>query len=103
MMFTGIVEEMGALAASEAAPGGIRLVFEAGTVLDGTHIGDSISVNGCCLTVVDMGPGWWASDAVPETLSRTNLGAPAPRRPGQPGAVGQRREPVGRAPGPGPR
>ncbi len=77
-MFTGIVEEMGALAASEAAPGGIRLVFKSGTVLDGTRIGDSISVNGCCLTVVDMGPGWWASDAVPETLSRTNLGALRP-------------------------
>jgi riboflavin synthase len=73
-MFTGLVEEMGALDASEAVPEGIRLVFKAATVLDGTHIGDSISVNGCCLTVVDMGPGWWASDAVPETLSRTNLG-----------------------------
>jgi riboflavin synthase len=77
-MFTGIVEEMGALAASEAAPGGIRLVFQAGAVLDGTGIGDSISVNGCCLTVVDMGEDWWASDAVPETLGRTNLGALRP-------------------------
>jgi riboflavin synthase len=77
-MFTGIVEEMGALATSEAVPDGIRLVFDARTVLAGTHIGDSISVNGCCLTVVDMGPDWWASDAVPETLRRTNLGALRP-------------------------
>jgi riboflavin synthase len=77
-MFTGIVEEMGTLVASEAVPGGIRLVFEAGTVIDGTNVGDSISVNGCCLTVVDMGAGWWAADAVPETLSRTNLGALRP-------------------------
>jgi riboflavin synthase len=77
-MFTGIVEEVGTLAASEAAPGGIRLVFQAGTVIDGTRVGDSISVNGCCLTVVDMGPGRWAADAVAETLSRTNLGALRP-------------------------
>jgi len=77
-MFTGIVEEMGTLTAGEAAPGGIRLVFEAGTVIDGTRVGDSISVNGCCLTVVDIGPGRWAADAVPETLSRTNLGALRP-------------------------
>jgi riboflavin synthase len=77
-MFTGIVEEVGTLAASEAAPGGIRLVFQAGTVIDGTRVGDSISVNGCCLTVVDMGPGRWAADAVAETLSRTNLGTLRP-------------------------
>ncbi|HET6964449.1 MAG TPA: riboflavin synthase [Acidimicrobiales bacterium] len=77
-MFTGIVEEMGALSAREdspGAPGGTRLVFSAGLVTEGTSVGDSISVNGCCLTVVDMGPGWWAADAVAETLSRTNLGA----------------------------
>jgi riboflavin synthase len=79
-MFTGIVEEMGALASSEPVPGGVRLVFEAATVLEGTHLGDSISVNGCCLTVVDVGPGWWACDAVAETLSRSSLGS---LRPGQ--------------------
>ena len=82
-MFTGIVEEMGALTAREdgAAPGAARLVFSAATVTDGTSIGDSISVNGCCLTVVDLGPGWWAADAVAETLARTNLGALAPGDP----------------------
>ena len=75
-MFTGIVEEMGTLSAREetaSAPGGARLVFNAAVVTGGTAIGDSISVNGCCLTVVDQGPGWWAADAVAETLSRTNL------------------------------
>ncbi len=75
-MFTGIVEEMGVLSAretSQSAEGGSRLVFNADVVLDGTAIGDSISVNGCCLTVVDLGPGWWAADAVAETLLRTNL------------------------------
>lgn len=75
-MFTGIVEELGVLSARDdapAAPGGARMVFSAATVTEGTAIGDSISVNGCCLTVVDQGPGWWAADAVAETLSRTNL------------------------------
>jgi riboflavin synthase len=73
-MFTGIVEEMGAVATNEPAPEGARLVFQAKVVIDETAIGDSISVNGCCLTVVDTGAGWWAADAVQETLTRTNLG-----------------------------
>jgi len=71
-MFTGIVEELGTLSARD--PVGARLVFNATRVLEGTRIGDSISVSGCCLTVVDLGPDWWAADAVAETLSRTNLG-----------------------------
>jgi riboflavin synthase len=76
-VFTGIVEEMGTLASAEGA----RLVFAAGTVTDGSRVGDSIAVNGCCLTVVELGPGWWAADVVAETLNRTNLGA---LRPGDP-------------------
>lgn len=75
-MFTGIVEEMGTLSArdgSTTATGGVRLVFNAAVVTEGTAVGDSISVNGCCLTVVDQGPGWWAAEAVAETLARTNL------------------------------
>jgi len=78
VMFTGIVEEMGSLAAAEVAGDGSRLVFSAQTVTGGSRIGDSIAVNGCCLTVVDIGPGWWAADAVSETLLRTNLGALRP-------------------------
>jgi riboflavin synthase len=77
-MFTGIVEEMGTVAANESSPAGARLVFDAKLVLDETSIGDSISVNGCCLTVVDTGSGWWAADAVQETLARTNLGSLGP-------------------------
>ena len=83
-MFTGIVEEVGTLtsrAPSPDAEGGQRLVFEAGLVLEGTAIGDSVAVNGCCLTVVDSGPDWWAADAVAETLGRTNLGALQPGDP----------------------
>ncbi len=85
-VFTGIVEEMGTLVATDPIDSGTtdqgrRLVLAAATVIDGARIGDSISVNGCCLTVVDLGPGWWAADAVPETLGRTNLGD---LRPGDP-------------------
>jgi riboflavin synthase len=77
-MFTGIVEEMGALVSADRDPAGVaptRLVFSASLVLEGSGIGDSIAVNGCCLTVTATGPGWWGADAVAETLARTNLGA----------------------------
>ncbi len=69
-MFTGIVEELGRLRDRD----GCRFTFEAESVLDGAEIGASIAVNGCCLTVVDLGPGWWAADVVAETLDRTTLG-----------------------------
>src|SRR3954463_1828650 len=69
-MFTGIVEELGRLRSRD----GGRFVFEAAVVLEDAKIGDSISHNGCCLTVVEIGPGWYAVDAVDETLARTNLG-----------------------------
>jgi riboflavin synthase len=78
-MFTGIVEEMGVLQDRDERPGGVvRLVFAAPVVTEGTSVGDSVSVSGCCLTVVEIGSGWWAADAVEETLSRTNLGALVP-------------------------
>jgi len=69
-MFTGIVEEMGRLRDRD----GSRFAFDAVIVTDDAGIGDSIAVNGCCLTVVDIGDGWFAADAVDETLARTNLG-----------------------------
>jgi riboflavin synthase len=76
-MFTGIVEEIGEVASLEAgsAPGSTRLVFSARVVTDGTAVGDSVSVNGCCLTVTEIGTDWWAAEAVAETLARTNLSA----------------------------
>jgi len=55
--------------------GGARLVVDARTVIEDARLGDSIAVNGCCLTVVERGDGWWAADAVVETLDRTALGA----------------------------
>lgn len=69
-MFTGIVEELGRLAGRE----GRRFTFEAHVVASDAAVGGSIAVDGCCLTVVDRGEGWWAADVVDETLSRTTLG-----------------------------
>lgn len=76
-MFTGIVEELGRVRTREGA----RFTFAAKTVVEGTRPGDSIAVNGCCLTAVGVGPDWWAADAVPETLARTNLSGLAPGDP----------------------
>jgi riboflavin synthase len=73
-MFTGIVEELGRVRTMTANEGGARLEIEAKTVLDNAGIGDSIAVNGVCLTVVALGTDWWAADAVTETLARSTLG-----------------------------
>jgi riboflavin synthase len=74
-MFTGIVEELGTVRAVSANEGGARVEIAATTVLDDAAIGASISVNGCCLTVVALGEGCWAADAVTETLAHTALGS----------------------------
>ncbi len=74
-MFTGIVEELGRVRAVRRHEGGARLEIDASTVLADAVIGASIAVNGCCLTVVELGDGWWGADAVTETLMRTSLGA----------------------------
>jgi riboflavin synthase len=76
-MFTGLIEELGSLAGRD----GSRFTFAAALVVADAKIGDSISVNGCCLTVVELGPGSWAADVVDESLSRTTLGALAPGDP----------------------
>jgi len=68
-VFTGIVEEMGRVRARD----GGRFEIEAGAVLEGLGVGDSVAHNGCCLTVVEIGARWYAVEAVDETLSRTNL------------------------------
>jgi len=74
-MFTGIVEELGTVRALEPRADGARLEIEASsTLLEDARLGDSIAVNGCCLTLVDRGEGWWAADTVEETLRRTCLG-----------------------------
>jgi len=68
-MFTGIVEELGTVRARD----GGRFTFGATVVVEDLKVGDSVAVNGCCLTVVEVGDGWWRADAVDETLARTNL------------------------------
>ena len=70
-MFTGLVEELGSVADSD----GERYRFNAGVVLADSAIDDSIAVNGCCLTVVEVGDGWWEADVSAETARRTALGA----------------------------
>lgn len=74
-MFTGIVEELGTVVDRAAAPAGAaRLRVAAAVVTNGTRVGDSIAINGCCLTVEEAGDGWFAATAVAETLALTNLG-----------------------------
>ena len=73
-MFTGIVAEVGRIERVEPLEQGRRLVVRAGEVLAGLDVGDSIALNGACLTAVAVGEGWFAAEAVHETLIRTNLG-----------------------------
>jgi len=77
-VFTGIVEELGTVRDLSPIGDGLdataRLVIAATTVLGDATIGASIAVNGCCLTVVDLGDGWWATDVSRETLTRTVTG-----------------------------
>jgi riboflavin synthase len=74
-MFTGIVEELGRVRAVMPNAGGARIEIDCNGVLTDAALGDSIAVNGCCLTVVELGPGWWAADAQIETLERTTIGS----------------------------
>ena len=80
-MFTGLVEEVGTVRAVSPNGDGARVEIEASTVLADVEMGASIAVNGCCLTVVEWGDRWWAADAVPETMDRTNLGRLEPGDP----------------------
>jgi riboflavin synthase len=68
-MFTGIIEELGTVAAC-----GTRLVVTCSTVLEDAQNGSSIAVNGVCLTALDLMRDSFAADLAPETLARTNLG-----------------------------
>lgn len=73
-MFTGIVRELGRVAAVEGGADGVRLVVEAPQTAAAVAVGDSVSISGCCLTAVEVSGGRIAFDAVPETLRRTSLG-----------------------------
>lgn len=80
-MFTGLVEETGELLALERSAEGARLIVRAPLVTGDVHLGDSVAVNGCCLTVTAHEGQTLAFDLLAETLARTNLGALAPGAP----------------------
>lgn len=72
-MFTGLVEETGRLRSVRRAGRSLHLTVEAKKVLEDVQIGDSIAVNGVCLTVVSFTADSFTADAMPETYQRTNL------------------------------
>jgi riboflavin synthase len=80
-MFTGIVEELGTVEAVERQSDAVRLTVRATTVLTDSGLGESIAVNGCCLTVVSTGStdgsttDTWTADVMAETLAKTGLGS----------------------------
>ncbi|MEZ5429534.1 MAG: riboflavin synthase [Pyrinomonadaceae bacterium] len=73
-MFTGIIEELGKIVGLEKRSDGAKIRIGAKIVAEGTGDGDSIAVNGVCLTALDVAPGGFAADVSGETLSRSTLG-----------------------------
>lgn len=74
-MFTGIIEETGAVRSIISGSRSGELTIDAKTVLSGTRVGDSIAVNGVCLTVTRLTDSGFSADVMPETLRRTALGS----------------------------
>lgn len=74
-MFTGIVEERGTVASIEQLTNAARVAIRGTVVLSDVKAGDSIAVNGVCLTVVDLGPDFFTADVMEETLKRSSLDA----------------------------
>jgi riboflavin synthase len=86
-LFTGIVEELGTVESVEQLSDAVRLTVRATTVLEDIALGDSVAVNGCCLTVVSTGStgstdgaatDTWTADVMAETLAKTGLGSLVP-------------------------
>lgn len=77
-MFTGIVEELGTVAAYELHAAGARITIQCATVLTDLTPGASIAVNGACLTAVAITQDSFTADLAPETLARTNLASLKP-------------------------
>lgn len=78
-MFTGLIEGLGTVAAVETETAGIRLVIAPPALMldvgvDRCQLGDSVAINGCCLTVIEIRHDCWSFQAGTETLSKTNLG-----------------------------
>jgi len=72
-VFTGIVRELGRVVSADGGPDGVALVVEALSTAPDTSVGDSVSINGCCLTAEAVADGRISLHAVPETLGRTTL------------------------------
>ena len=73
-MFTGLVEEIGRVDSVEEQGDAVRLGIAATTVVEDAQLGDSIAVNGVCLTVAELGEGTFIADVMQESLNRSSLG-----------------------------
>jgi len=80
-VFTGIVEELGGVVELEVLERAARLTVRGPTVAADARVGDSVAVNGVCLTVTEAGDGAFSADVMAETLRRSSLG---PLREGDP-------------------
>lgn len=74
-MFTGLIEEVGTIAELRDTAGSVEITIQCAKVLDGLEVGDSIAVNGVCLTATGFSEANFFATATPETLSRSSLGA----------------------------
>lgn len=79
-MFTGIIEELGEIIAWEHGADAGRLTVRAPLAVSDAKHGDSISVSGVCLTVIEQGPDWFAADVMAESIAMSTLGEAAPGR-----------------------
>ncbi len=77
-MFTGIIEERGEIVAVEPSGDGVRMTVRAPLSVSDAHHGDSISVSGVCLTVIDQGDDWFTADVMRQSLDMATLGAFGP-------------------------
>lgn len=77
-MFTGIIEERGEIVAVAPSGDGVRMTVRAPLAVSDAHHGDSISVSGVCLTVVDQGEDWFTADVMRQSLDMATLGAFGP-------------------------
>ena len=73
-MFSGIVEVLGDVRSMASGDSGARISIEAGALVEGVKLGDSIAINGACMTVVAFGNSIFEADISPESLRMTNLG-----------------------------
>lgn len=80
-MFTGIVEEIGTVVRLDRGDGDARLTLQGAVVTEGTRLGDSIAVDGVCLTVAELDGDTFVVDVMPETLGRSTLGSLAAGAP----------------------